>query len=78
MNIHPIQFCVVALYDIIYSVLHGNTENDWIKKRERFKMGQMFLSLSVAEYFARDILHSRQETYLKPPHQSRSGHFDFM
>ena len=41
-------------------------------------MGQMFLSLSVAEYFARDILHSRQETYLKPPHQSRSGHFDFM
>ena len=32
MNIHPIKFSVLALYEVMNSVLHGIIENNWIKR----------------------------------------------
>ena len=44
MYIHPIQFCAVALYDVItLSYVYVNTDNNWIKRLGKIQNGSNVL-----------------------------------
>ena len=57
---HLIQVCTITLCNVINSVWRGNSKNDRIKYQGNFKIGEIFIGLSKAEYweFVRDILHN--------------------